>query len=166
MLRRKPRAAARSKRRASLVSKKWIVRADLDRAVAGVGDFERERREVEVGGERAVGGHDDFAGDHGQRMGLWTVTSLVPSGKVASTCTSWIISATPSITSATFQDRGAVAHEFGDGAAVAGAFDDLVGDDGDGLGVVELHAARLAAAGEVGGGDDEEFFAFAGSANA
>ena len=32
-------------------------------------------------------------------MGLWTVTSLVPSGNVASTCTSWIISAMPSITS-------------------------------------------------------------------
>src|SRR5262245_7462267 len=30
--------------------------------------------------------------------GSCTVTSLVPSGNVASTCTSWIISATPSIT--------------------------------------------------------------------
>ena len=33
-----------------------------------------------------------------QRIGSWTVTSLVPSGKVASTCTSWIISAMPSMT--------------------------------------------------------------------
>src|SRR4051812_4125860 len=33
-----------------------------------------------------------------QRIGLWTVTSLVPSGKVASTWISWIISAMPSIT--------------------------------------------------------------------
>jgi len=32
------------------------------------------------------------------RIGLWTVTSLVPSGKVASTWTSWIISGTPSMT--------------------------------------------------------------------
>jgi len=32
------------------------------------------------------------------RMGSWTVTSFVPSGKVASTWTSWIISAMPSIT--------------------------------------------------------------------
>ena len=32
------------------------------------------------------------------RIGSWTVTSLVPSGKVASTCTSWIISGIPSIT--------------------------------------------------------------------
>ncbi len=60
------------------------------------------------------------------------------------------------------EERGAEAHELGDGAAVARALHDLVGDDGDGLGVVELEAARLAAAGEVGGGDDEEFFAFAG----
>ena len=32
-----------------------------------------------------------------QRIGAWTVTSLVPSGKVASTWTSWIISGTPSM---------------------------------------------------------------------
>src|SRR5438045_2933117 len=31
-------------------------------------------------------------------MGAWTVTSLVPSGKVASTCTSSIMSAMPSMT--------------------------------------------------------------------
>src|SRR3546814_9451072 len=42
---------------------------------------------------------DDFAGDHGaHRIGWWTLTSFVPSGKVASTCTSWIISGTPAIT--------------------------------------------------------------------
>jgi hypothetical protein len=34
----------------------------------------------------------------GYRIGSCTVTSLVPSGNVASTCTSWIISAMPSIT--------------------------------------------------------------------
>ena len=32
------------------------------------------------------------------RIGSCTVTSFVPSGNVASTCTSWIISAMPSIT--------------------------------------------------------------------
>ena len=32
-------------------------------------------------------------------MGLWTVTSFVPSGKVASTCTSGTIPGTPSMTS-------------------------------------------------------------------
>ena len=58
------------------------------------------------------------------------------------------------------EDGGAVAHEGGDGFAVAGAFHDLVGDDGDGLGVVELEAAGLAAAGEIGGDYDEEFFLF------
>src|SRR6056297_2319037 len=32
-----------------------------------------------------------------QRMGVWTVTSLVPSGNVASTCTEWSICAMPSM---------------------------------------------------------------------
>ena len=52
---------------------------------------------------------DDFTGldehlarDHGgtllQRIGRWTVTSLVPSGKVASTWISWIISGMPGMT--------------------------------------------------------------------
>jgi hypothetical protein len=41
-----------------------------------------------------------------------------PSGNVASTCTSWIISGTPSITSASFENRRAEVHEFSDGLAV------------------------------------------------
>jgi hypothetical protein len=65
------------------------------------------------------------------------------------------------MTSSRSKDSGAEAHEVGDGAAVAGALHDLVADDGDRLGIVELQAARLAAAGEIGGDDDEEFFAFA-----
>ncbi len=36
---------------------------------------------------------------HNYLIGLWTVTNFVPSGKVASTCTSGIISGIPSITS-------------------------------------------------------------------
>src|SRR5690606_1687157 len=80
--------------------KEMIVRTDLNRTIAGICNVERERLEPEVGVERGrFGRGDDFAGYHGQRMGLWTVTSFVPSGNVASTCTSWIISGTPSITS-------------------------------------------------------------------
>ena len=59
------------------------------------------------------------------------------------------------------EECGAEAHEIGDGTAVAGAFHDLVGDDGDGLGIVELEAAGLAPAGKIGGDDDQEFFALA-----
>src|SRR5271166_5676445 len=74
-----------------------IVAADLDWSVAGVGDGERGARqagiEVYIAGQR-----EDFAWDH--RIGSCTVTNLVPSENVASTCTSWIISATPSITCA------------------------------------------------------------------
>jgi len=59
MFRRKPRAAARSKESAPLV-----VRADLDRPVARVGDRELDRLaplvELEV-----AGAGKDFPGDHG-----------------------------------------------------------------------------------------------------
>src|SRR4029077_7902693 len=77
-----------------------IVRADLDRPVAGVGDG--ERRGLAAGVERDLAGLDEeLAGGHGvsfQRIGSCTVTSFVPSGNVASTWISGIISAMPSIT--------------------------------------------------------------------
>src|ERR1700733_6335059 len=72
------------------------VRPDLNRPVAGVRDHQRHHRTAKVQSDRPVA-VKDLAGDHG--MGSWTVTSLVPSGKVASTCTSVSISGTPSITS-------------------------------------------------------------------
>src|SRR5215475_11398547 len=65
-----------------------IVAADLDRPVAGVGDEQGDVGQVGIELDRARQGKD-FAGDHraAYRMGWWTVTSLVPSGKVASTWT-------------------------------------------------------------------------------
>src|SRR5579863_9417695 len=43
-----------------------VVRTDLDRAVAGVGDVERDGRQAGVAVEGGrVGRRDDFAGDHG-----------------------------------------------------------------------------------------------------
>ena len=57
-------------------------------------------------------------------MGSCTVTSLVPSGKVASTCTSGISSATPSITSSVVSSVAPVAHQLGHGPAVARALQD------------------------------------------
>src|SRR5690348_15531966 len=72
-----------------------VVRADLDRPLAGVGDLERDGRAALVEEDVALRG-DDLAGDH--RIGSWTVTSLVPSGNVASTWISWIISGMPSMT--------------------------------------------------------------------
>ena len=68
---------------------------------------------------------EEFAGDHAASgIGLCTVTSFVPSGNVASTWISGIISGTPSITSRARQQRRAVAHQLGDRAAVARAFHD------------------------------------------
>src|SRR5688572_1948362 len=65
---------------------------------------EGQRRVVALVGQGRCGGQGRERGQqsaHGRsphRIGWWTVTSLVPSGKVASTWTSWIISAMPSIT--------------------------------------------------------------------
>src|SRR3546814_439463 len=78
--------------------REMILAADLDRPVAAIGDGDCRHRQPIVEDMLVVAG-DDFAGDHGaHRIGWWTLTSFVPSGKVASTCTSWIISGTPAIT--------------------------------------------------------------------
>src|SRR5216683_2753310 len=75
-----------------------VMRADLDRPVAGIGDVQRHCRAAGIELDLA-GGNDDLTWDHRRyRIGWWTVTSLVPSGKVASTWISWTISGTPSIT--------------------------------------------------------------------
>ncbi len=47
------------------------------------------------GGNKTKGGKAFHRMQTFQRMGWWTVTSLVPSGNVASTCTEWIISGMP-----------------------------------------------------------------------
>src|SRR4051794_15049490 len=81
--------------------KEMEVTADLDRAIPGVRDLDPDGLQPDIGWEfRGFRGYDDFSGDHkGQRIGLCTVTSFVPSGNVASTWTSSTISGTPSITS-------------------------------------------------------------------
>src|SRR4029453_1736831 len=75
------------------------VVAGLDGAVAGVGGLDCDGIAALVELDLAGSGLD-FPWDHDgpQRIGAWTVTSLVPSGKVASTWISSMMSATPSIT--------------------------------------------------------------------
>src|SRR5262249_13993314 len=79
-----------------------IVRSDLDRPVAGIGDRQRDRLAASIDLDLVVL-DEHLTGDHSaasvHRIGSCTVTSLVPSGNVASTWMSWIISAMPSITS-------------------------------------------------------------------
>src|SRR5688572_14650270 len=58
-------------------------------------------------------------------------------------------------------ERGTVAHEVGNGFAVTGTLEDLGRDQCDGLRVVQLEAAVAAAAGEIGGNDDQQFLLFA-----
>src|SRR3546814_1411141 len=63
--------------------REMIVAADLDRPVAAIGDGDCRHRQPIVEDMLVVAG-DDFAGDHGaHRIGWWTLTSFVPSGKVA-----------------------------------------------------------------------------------
>src|SRR5207253_785420 len=72
------------------------VRADLHRAVAGVRDAQGHA--LAPGVQLDLAGRDpELARDHW--IGWCSVTSLRPSGKVASTCTSSTSSGTPSITS-------------------------------------------------------------------
>ncbi len=72
------------------------VGTNLDGAVAGVEHLEDRQPPSLVEGDGAIR-TEDLAGDHG--TGWWMVTSFVPSGKVASTWISSIISATPSMRS-------------------------------------------------------------------
>ena len=58
------------------------------------------------------------------------------------------------------QDRGAESDQVRDGSAVAGALEDFVGDDRDGLGVVHLQPAGAPLPGEFGGREDGEAFEF------
>src|SRR5512134_1300673 len=76
-----------------------IMRSDLDWPVAGVRDRKRHRPTSFVEDDFTLRGKQ-LAGLHrrASRIGWWTVTSLVPSGNVASTWISWIISPIPSIT--------------------------------------------------------------------
>ena len=72
------------------------------------------------------------------------MTSLVPSGNVPSTCTSSIISGTPSITCGAAEQLPAEVHQLGDRAAVADELEELRRDQRDRLGVVQPQAARQA----------------------
>src|SRR3954454_3729445 len=78
-----------------------IVGTDLDRPVAGIGDLQADGFAAVVQGD-LTGLDEQFTRDHGnsllQRIGRWTVTSFVPSGNVASTWISWIISGMPGMT--------------------------------------------------------------------
>ncbi len=99
----------------------------------------------------------------GQTIGWCTVTSLVPSGKVASTWMSrnHLGDAVHHIGAG--QHGAAFAHELRHGLAVACAFHHGGADQGHRLGVVELQPPGLAALGQQGGGEDQQLVFFAGS---
>ena len=167
-----------------------IVRADLDRPVAGVGDLSVTVLRPTL--SSISPSLMNIRRDHGQlsmlrpwprrhhdsqreagldepprqiascsRIGSCTVTSLVPSGNVASTWMSWIISAMPSITCARVMTCAPRFHQLGDGAAVARAFEDEIGDQRDRFRMVELDAALQPAARHHRGHGDQQLVFFA-----
>src|SRR5262249_56817085 len=87
-----------------------VVRADLDRPIAGIGDRQRHRLATGIELDLAVL-DEHFTGDHASlhRIGSCTVTSFVPSGDVASTWMSWVIFAMPSLTSPRVSTRAPAA---------------------------------------------------------
>ena len=60
------------------------------------------------------------------------------------------------------EDRGARLHQLGDRAPVAGALHDEIGNEGDGLRVVEFHPSCQPVASDLGGHGDEELVFLAG----
>ena len=96
------------------------------------------------------------------RMGSCTVTSLVPSGNVALDLHVVDHRGDPVHHLVGFDHVGAGLHQLGDGAPVARALDDGIGDEGDRLGVVQLDAARESLARDLGGHGDEELVLLAG----
>jgi hypothetical protein len=79
--------------------------------------------------------------DAADRIGLCTVTSLVPSGNVASTWTSWIISATPSMTWLAFSTFAPSRISEATVLPSRAPSTTKVGNQRDRLGMIELHAA-------------------------
>ena len=140
--------AARSNSQRLVHLEEVEVAADLDRAVAGVERLDAGLAPPGVDLDVAVGGDDLARHDAPWRppaacpagSGSCTVTSLVPSGKVASTCSTGMSCATPGITSSLVEDGRAERDQLGHRAALARALEDLVRDDGGGLRVVELQA--------------------------
>ena len=84
-------------------------------------------------------------------IGWWTVTSLLPSGNVPSTCTSTIISATPVHDVGAAEQLAAQVHQLGDGAAVADELHHLRADQRDRLGVIQAKPARQPFLREIAG---------------
>lgn len=83
-------------------------------------------------------------------MGEWTVTSLLPSAKTASTCTRGIRSATPCITSAWVKTLDASAVTSSTVFSLTGALQGGCGDNGHRLGMVQLEPFLLRPQGHVG----------------
>ena len=63
----------------------------------------------------------------------------------------------------TGQHAAAFAHELRNRFAISRAFHNGGADQGHGLGIVELEAARLAPLGQQSGGEDQQLIFFAGS---
>ena len=150
-----PQAAARSKSSAAFASAKWKCeptctgRSPVLRTVTvSTG----RPALISIG---AVAGKN-LARDHA--IGPCTVTSLVPSGKVASTCTSASISGTPVHDVLAGEHPPAGVHQVGHGAPVPGALQQEGRDDRGRLRVVELQSPLTPLPGHIRRDVDEQAF--------
>ena len=140
-----------------------VVRADLDRPVAGIGDFERDRVAALVhddvagrgerlaGDERVVGAADRLM--HGDELGA------VGERRLDLDVVDHRRDAVHHLIGG--DDMRARLHQLGDRAAVARALDDEIGDQRDRLGMVELDAALEAAARDDRRHGDQQLVFFA-----
>ena len=135
-----------------------VVRADLDGPVAGVGDAELESRSAGVDHDVAVRCHHlarheggPCAADrlvHRDELGAVGKRRLdLDVGDHRGDAIHDLVGS---------QDMGASLHQLGDGTSVARAFNDEVGDERDGFGVVEPDAAGQALARDLGRHRDQE----------
>ena len=122
-----------------------VVRSDLDRSIAAIGDGDTARFAALVQRQLALlATTSPGSWRPHQVIGWCTVTSLVPSGNVASTWTSAIISGDAFHDLAALQQGRAVTHQLRHRAPVARALEDRGRNIGHRLRVVEFEAPCLA----------------------
>ena len=143
-----PQAVSRSKDRALFASAKW----KWEPTWIGRSPWLTTMSAAAAAGVTTIsarGARMTSPGSHG--MGWWTVTSFVPSGKVASTCTSSSISGTPSMTSSRLRTCRPVLGQFRHAPPVPGPLEHVGSDERHRLGMVELESPLAAVRGQHAG---------------
>src|SRR5205823_4798784 len=136
--------------------KEVSVRADLDRAIAGVLDADAYRRALRVQLDR-VFAEEVFAWNH--RASPDRIVHGHQFGAVGKRAfdldfRNHLGDAFHHVVAP--EDAGAECHQVGDAPSIADAFEHFSRDEGYGFGMIQLEAARAAAAGHFCSGEHEE----------